>query len=199
MAITVKGVEVRTKEVRTNVRVEFDDLTEEGQKRIFLENKEEFIVEALKSRYGSVVELVWEVKDECSSVALNAAIAECIKKGASEERILDLLNVPGFELDKKLRKILAISVRSLPIQIWVAKDEKTSFKLLRKMFYNATVKLVRDNDPQLFDAIVTNPNFKSDEEVMAQIIHSSAKIKERIENVISISCAEEIKSKELPN
>lgn len=56
--ITVKGVEVRADEV--NVETEYQFLTEEGQKRVFLENKEEFLLDALNSDYPAVRRLLWE-------------------------------------------------------------------------------------------------------------------------------------------
>ena len=74
MAVKVKGVEVRSEEL--SLEVNFQDLTQEGQERIFLENKEKFVKDALQSKYSYIQRLLWEVdvKETCSSDTLNVAI-----------------------------------------------------------------------------------------------------------------------------
>ena len=164
--LKVNGVEVRIQEVKVDFEVKFSELTEDGQKRVFLENKEDFIVEALKSNYPAVQELVWQVKNGCSSVALNKAIEECIRRGASVNRILDLLEVPGLELEEELREILSCFVDD-SIKLWVAKDPRTPFELLKsdQMFSLAVSEMVHDRGTELFDRIVANPNFKENEDI----------------------------------
>lgn len=184
--ITVKGVEVRPEEVAKEIKVSFKDLTEEGQKRIFRENKDEFIIDALKSKYSSVQNLIFEVKNECSSIALNKAIEEAIKRGASAKRIIDLLNVPTLELDEELRKLLSISIWT-SLKKWVIQDKNTSFELLKsdQLFMYAAIELIQSHDSTLFDAIVKNPKFKWDEELERNIMDISPEgrkiIKARIE------------------
>lgn len=165
MAITVKGVEVRPEEV--NLELDFRDLTAEGQKRFFLERKEMFILEALKSRYSSVVEAVGEARNECSSYALNIAIEYVLRRGlyGGVDLVLQFLSVPGFELNEANRKKLACS-EYWKLRLWVAKDEKTPLKILKKkkMLFNA-IRDFEAGSSLLFDAIVENSNFEVDEQV----------------------------------
>lgn len=60
MAIKVKDVEVRPEEVDEDFIINFEELTEEGQKRLFRENNEKFIVDAIQSKYFSILQLVEE-------------------------------------------------------------------------------------------------------------------------------------------
>lgn len=171
MAITVKGVEVRADEI--NLEVKFQDLTEEGQKRIFLENKEDFLSDALISGYPAVRRLLWEpeIRETCSSALLNQAVIQCLENGASVEDIITLLNVPGFELDDNIRKnLIHQGERFLPIKMWIAKDKKTPLKILQddSMFWYAAKNLrlgIDDDDSKLFETIVLHPHFVWDKEM----------------------------------
>lgn len=188
MAVKVKGVEVRSEEL--SLEVNFQDLTQEGQERIFLENKEKFVKDALQSKYSYIQRLLWEVdvKETCSSDTLNVAIEECIYQKASSGYILALLNVPGLQVNDKVRELLAVSTE-LQLKLWVAEDKNTSLELLKtdKLFMCATLDLVQSRKPVLFDAIFKNPNFKWDEEIEQKMEMFSAEgrkiIKERIESL----------------
>lgn len=183
MPITVKGVEVRSKEVNTTVKVNFEDLTEEGQKRLFLEHSEEFVEVALGSKYPSVRKMLWNekgFKEECSSITLNKAINECLKtrevvlsrrKGEPipTKDIIALLDVPGFELDGIVREKLAKS-GLLAIKMWIAKDKKTTTELLQSesMFWITARNLLLGHEAEyseLFEKVVLHPNFEWDEEM----------------------------------
>lgn len=174
--ITVKGVEVRSKEI--DLEVSFQDLTPEGQKRIFLENKEKFLIAALNSRYSSLTDLVKEVKNECSSFALNKAIEHLLdtRRFGFDDLILEFLSVPSLELSEKNRKKLAYS-EYWRLKLWVAKDEKTPLTVLktREMFFRAAQNIVYEYSSEMFDAIVTNPNFDVDEEIEQTIQGFSSK------------------------
>lgn len=115
------GVEVRSTEVELTVK--FEDLTQEGQQRVFLENMEKFIKEALNSKYPYIRRLLWEVdvKERCSSEVLNAAIQECIYQNISEKKIFALLNVSGFQVNEKVRELLATSTNP-QYRLWLAKN-----------------------------------------------------------------------------
>ncbi len=155
--ITVKGVEVRSQEV--DLKVDFQDLTAEGQKRVFLENKENFVQDALNSEYPAVQEVIWEVRNQCSAKVLNAAVVGYNEKRKSENYILDLLNVPDFQPDEETRELLGTRGAFHSVKVWVARDEKTSLNVLEKMFRGAANRYFRYNEAELLDAILTNPNF----------------------------------------
>ena len=185
--VTVDGVEVRSEEVK-DLAVKFEDLTEKGQQRVFLQCKEGFVEEAINSNFSSVRELVWQNKQELSSEALNKAIIRTIIKGLSASRVLELLAVPGFELDEGIRAFLSCS-KVLTIKKWVAENARTSLELLKtnQLFMTAARDLIQSNACILFDAIVKNPNFKWDEEMEQKIENFSPKgrkiIRERIEKL----------------
>lgn len=189
--ITVKGVEVRPEE--TDVETEFEFLTEEGQKRVFLENKELFLLDALSSNYPAVSRLLWEPKvlKSCSSDLLNQAIIPCCLDASKEvDDVKMLINTLGSKLDKGCIEFIVYAPFALvevELKVLVAQNEKTSLKLLKEMFCLAALKFVDDNEPILFDAIVTNPNFELDEEIeqMTKVFTSkkAEKIKTRIERL----------------
>lgn len=189
--ITVKGVEVRAEEV--NIETEFRYLTEEGQKRLFLENKEAFLLDALHSDYSAVCRLLWEpeVLKSCSPALLNEAIIPCLSDASKElEDVKILINTLGSELDEGCIEFIVyapFALAELEIKVLVAQNEKTSLKLLKEMFFLAALKFVSDNEPILFDAIVTNPNFEVDEEIEQTIrtfvSKRAEKIKKRIEQL----------------
>lgn len=125
------------------------------------------IFDALNSQYSTVRRLLWEpeVLKDCSSKLLNQAVIQCLK-GAPVGNIMDILNVPGFELEESIREILSC-YGNLHLKIWVAEDAKTALHILKsdRMFMTAGKELVQSGNCLLFDAIVQNPNFKWDEEV----------------------------------
>ncbi len=187
--ITVKGVEVRAEEV--SIETEFRFLTEEGQKRLFLENKEAFLLDALHSGYSAVCRLLWEpeVLKSCSPALLNEAIILCLSDASKElEDVKVLINTLGSELDEGCITFIAYAFFvEVELKVLAAKNEKTSLELLKKMFILAVSKFVDDNEPILFDAIVTNPNFEVDEEIEQTIrafdSKRAEKIKKRIEQL----------------
>lgn len=189
--ITVKGVEVRPDEV--DLETEFQFLTAEGQKRLFLENKEAFLIEALTSNYSTVRRLLWEpeVLKSCSSVLLNDAIRICFLSKTLRTDIMVLMNAVGSELSDLNRELIACASWTcyenwMSLKVFIAQDEKTSLEILKidEMFKLASIELVQSRDARLFDAIVTNPNFRVDddiEEAISEISPEGRKIiRERI-------------------
>lgn len=70
---------------------------------------------------------------------------------------------------------------SLKRRLELAEDPKTSFEVLQRMFFDASVKLVQNNNSQLFDAIIKNPNFQSDDKKIHRIMEEfSSKGEEQI-------------------
>ena len=57
MSIFLRGKEVRKNELDRKIEVSFDDLNENGQKRMFEENKELFLTDAIISRYKNIREM----------------------------------------------------------------------------------------------------------------------------------------------
>ncbi len=174
MAIKVKGIAVRPEEVNKDFTINFEELTEEGQKRLFLENNEKFIVDAIESKYSSVFQLVKERMQQCSSETLNNAIQYYEKKSlrekVDEDMILEILMLPKLKLSEESRRSLASSVK-VKWKLWIAKSDETSFDILklRQMFYWSAICFEIDGDPRLFDAIVMNPNFRVDEYIEEEI------------------------------
>ena len=163
--ITVKGVHVRVEELSEEIHIDFEDLTEEGQKRVFLENQEDFILDALESKFPNVRRLLWEpeVLENCSPFLLNKAIAQCcFLKNREVEDIKILINTLGSKLDKGIIEFIAVSpFVEIELKVLVVQNEKISLKNLKEkaMFQLATLKVIEDNDFRLFDAIVKNPKF----------------------------------------
>lgn len=187
--ITVKGVEVRAEEV--SIETEFRFLTEEGQKRLFLENKEVFLLDALSSDYPAVCRLLWEpeVLKSCSADLLNQAIGFCCMATEVGD-VMTLINAVGSELSKNNMEFIACaSWTDVELKVLVAKNGETSLQILKNgaMFIAAASKFVDGNDTRLFDAIVTNPNFEVDEEIEETIqafaSKRAAKIRARIEQL----------------
>lgn len=186
--VTVDGVEVRADEV--NVQTEFQFLTEEGQKRLFLENKELFLSDALNSNYPAVRRLLWEpeVLESCSSDILNTAIAVWCMMGSEEGDLMTLINAVDSKLSKKNIELIAcVPWMDIKLRVRMLQNEKISSKLLKVMFVDVAEDFVQSGRCILFDAIVKNPNFKWDEEMEQKIENFSPKgrkiIKERIEKL----------------
>lgn len=161
--ITVKGIPVRSEEI--NLEVDFQDLTEEGQRRIFLENQEEFILEALASQYVSVVEAVREATKN-SSFEQNRAIEKLLMMPGNHEReILEILKIPEMELEPEIR-VRLVETREPLILLKIARDVKTSMAILKmpQMFAKA-IRLAEGYEDQLLEAILANPNFVVDKEI----------------------------------
>lgn len=182
--VTVKGVEVRAEEV--NVETEFRFLTEEGQKRVFLENKELFLLDALNSNYPAVRRLLWkpEVLKSCSSDILNRAITACCM-GTEVGDLMTLINAVGSKLSKEnIELIAAASWMDMKLRVQMLQNEKISSEFLKKMFVNEAMDFIQYGRCMLFDAIVQNPNFKCYEEQIEMFAPSSRElIKERIKRV----------------
>lgn len=165
MSIFIKGVKVRAEEVEKNQEVTFSELTKLGQERLFLEHKELFLLDALKSQYEDVINLAKKFKNEYSSDHINKAIRMFIKSGAYEpEFILEFLEVPNFEIEESLLKMLAKS-EYWKLRVWVAQYPKTSFEILKNMFLGEARHMVKSDVSIVFDEIIKNQNFEIDEEI----------------------------------
>lgn len=156
--ILVKGVEVQ-----------FNDLTEEMQEKLYLERKAEFEKEAAKSQYAEIRRLIIN-EDEIDLVVLDEAFnVETKIYGNEENQNLNLIwKHPKFEKNDDKRKILAESdnwsFRMLP-----AEDEGSSSEFLNQMLRD---EIQNDCDRVVVDAIINNPNFKMEEETRKMLAKS---------------------------
>jgi len=170
MSILVNGLKVRSYELNSDLEVSFKDLNEKGQHRLFKENKNVFLYDALTSKYKSIQKLPLQFKREYSSETLNSTIMKLLPnvRGKDTDLVLELLNIPGFEVDEELRKKLAHSVY-YPFNYWVAESEKTSSEILKDMFLCDVGLFVRNDWANLLDSIISNPNFKFDSDLSTYI------------------------------
>ena len=171
MGITVKGVNVRTEELKTKFKVSFADLTAEGQRRVFLEQKDEFLYEALTSRYGSVKKVAKKNKGKCSSKTINKVLKHLLSESDRRlklDLILDILSTPNFEIEQEVVKKLSNSNYS-KLRLGVAKDSNTPLQILKDMFSDEAFAIVGYGYSEVFDAIITNPRFELDEEINQKI------------------------------
>lgn len=162
MSVTVNGLEVRSNEIKPNISLEFSDLTQQGQIRLFAENKDVFLYDALISEYPDVHMLAINSKKEYSAVAVNNMISNIFKSGMTTVEanwILELINVPDFKLEEPLRKKFSKS-RYWPLRVWVAKDKYTSTQLLERMFLIEARHFVREGSTIVLNAIIQSNNFK---------------------------------------
>lgn len=160
--VTVNGIEVRNNEIEADICVSFSDLTQEAQLRLFCENKDTFLYEALTSEHADVHIMAINSVKECSAQAVNDTIAHILENPITiweTEWILKLINVPNFQLEESLRKKL-IKLNYWPLKIWVAKDKFTSEQLLSRMFLIECVNFIKDNSSLVLHAVIQNKKFK---------------------------------------
>ena len=162
MSFKVNGKEVHISELKQDVSLKFDDLTQQGQTRLLLENKDTFLYDALISEYEEVHLLAMSLKEEYSQDAVNKMIRDILKIGLTTIEaswILELIDVPDFKLDDDNRNKFSTS-EYLPLKNWVASDKYTPSNILEGMFYIECVELIESKFFIVFDTIVKNPNFK---------------------------------------
>lgn len=167
MSITVKGIKVRSNDLKKEITANFNDLKEFAQKRMLRENVDLFFTDALLSEYPSVKELAMELMEECSSKTLNNVIRRELKdscNGCGFERynddlVLKILNCEKLQLDEVLRKQLS-KTEIWRIRNWVVQDKGTSNAILNDMFLSEARFFARYNSAVVFDSIVLNPNFE---------------------------------------
>ena len=161
MSITVNGLEVRSDEIKPDISLKFSNLTQQGQIRLFSENKDTFLYEALISEYPEVHMLAINSKKEYSATSVNNLISNILKSGMTTIEagcILELINVPNFKLEEALRKKLSNS-EYWPVKAWVAKDKYTSMQLLERMFLIEATNFIKNGSTIVLNAVIQNKNF----------------------------------------
>ena len=167
MSIFLNGLEVRVDELKHDLKVEFRDLNEKGQRRFFMENKKTFLYDAFTSQYPEIRQLPLNFKGEYSLDTLNEIINKLYSKIVSNncyqyvDLVLELLNIPEFEPDEELQKKLSHS-GYYPILFFIAESPCTSFEILKDMFFSECSQFLCYNYSDLLDSIIKNPNFNLD-------------------------------------
>lgn len=123
MKILMNGLEVRKEELAETVEIQFAQLNEVGQKRLFKENKDLLFSEALLSKYENVRKLAIILRNDCSSDTINKAIRKLLGfkslyTSPDYNLIFTLLNTESLLLTKGNRILLAISSTE-EIQEWL--------------------------------------------------------------------------------
>jgi len=195
MSITVKGIKVRSNDLKKEITANFNSLKEFAQKKILKENVDLFLEDALLSENPSVKELAMELMEECSSETLNRVIRRELKGsriGCGFERynydlVLKILNCKKLQLDEHLRKKLS-KTEIWRVRNWIAQDKDTSNEILNDMILAESRDFILYNSVVVFDSIVLNPNFKMKEKTKNNFFYYYTKesytaIMERIETV----------------
>lgn len=167
MCITVNGIEVRSSEIKPDISVKFSDLTKEAQIRLFSENKDTFLYEALTSDYSEVHNMAINSKIEYSAEAVNDTISSILKTDMTEEKaewIRELIDAQDFKLNEEIRKKFS-NCPYWQLRVWVAKDKYTSEQLLNRMFLIECVNFIKKDCCLVLHAVIQNKNFKMTEQL----------------------------------
>lgn len=167
MSITVKGQKVRTNELGYDNEISFSRLNIKGQKRLFLENKNLFLYEALSSSHEAIVNLAKEHMAECSSETLNDVLRELTTNSTGwydSKLVLEILNIPHLQLDLNIRKNFS-RTEYWAIRYWTADDKSTPKEILSDLFITEAWEFIVDNITNGIEKILQNPNFVMDEEL----------------------------------
>lgn len=151
------------KNILEGVKLEFKDLSEETQKRLYLENKEKFKKEAAKSQYNYVREFL--IRDEGTD---SETLDELFKVETNTQNILKLLKHPNFQMNDETKKKLSKS-DNWKLRELAAKDETNTSEFLNQMLRNE-IEGVQDED--VINAILNNLNFKMEEETRKKLSES---------------------------
>lgn len=157
---------VRTKEIEKEIVIEFNDLNETGQQRIFLENKDSFLAQAITSKYKVIREKAEEyINNNCTCEVLNELIIELLEAqgytDAYTDQIEKVLNSPKLELaDYVCMKIADSS--SYILKAWLANEyNKTSNDVLNRILHYELEDFRNNGESsRLFDDVIMHPNFK---------------------------------------
>lgn len=162
MSIKVKGIIARSDELSYDMEIPFSNLTVKGQERLFLENKDLFICEALKSKYDYIRDLVRTNFKSCSSEALNEAIKFLLSGYTNCDLIMEILATSNLVLEDDVRISLSES-DYWQLRQWVAYDTNTSLDLLYKMLIPAVQSVFWHHNFTILDALISNTNFEISE------------------------------------
>lgn len=165
MSIFLKGKEVRENELNKEIEVSFHDLNEKGQQRMFEENKDLFVVDAIISEYKSIREKAenYAYEEGCNDI-LNLIIWKLFDaQGRYTNRyistILKILNVPRLKLLNTIQLKFANSDNYILKEWLITKYNGTSNDILNIILKNELDKFM-NNESNLVDKIIMNPKFE---------------------------------------
>lgn len=162
MKIKINGVEVRNELLGEEVEMKFENLTPEVQEKVFLDNKEAYLVDALISKHQTVNSLAIQNMKELSNPVLNQAVKVLIEGPFDYKKVdilLAILSIENLKLSYDLREKLAFCPY-WSIKKWVAQNKETPGYILRQMF------IKEKNDMELLNLIIKNTRFKLDKELI---------------------------------
>lgn len=156
--LQVKGVEVT-----------FDDLTEEGQRSLYLKDKERFQMDAAKSRYSEIRKLV------VSETTRLEVLDEVFKAEMDIWRVVDNIklvwNHENFKrTDDKIQE-LAKSTKPW-ILLLVAECEDASSEILNEVLRNEVQKAENMRHIIVEEVIFDNPKFQMEQETLKVLAQS---------------------------
>lgn len=165
MSIVLKGKEVREDELNKEIEVSFHDLNEKGQQRMFEEDKDLFVVDAIISNYKNIREKAENYAyEECSNEILNLIIWKLFDaQGEYTNRyisiILKLLNIPRLRLLNTIQIKFATSHNDILKEWLVTKYPEVSNYTLNRIL-SKELKKFYNNEENLVDKIIMNPKFE---------------------------------------
>lgn len=155
------------------VEVEFNDLLESTQKKLYLQDKEKFEGYAAKSQFAKVRKLVIE-DSQASSTNLDEIFAV---ETANYENITNLIllwNHPNFKKNDEKRRILVKG--SFDARRMLAEDKDSSSKFLNEMLQE---ELQGNEMFSIIEEIMNNKKFKMEDktrEMLAKAGHYPSKV-----------------------
>lgn len=173
MKVKINGVEVRIENLGEEVEMKFENLSEEAQKKVFLDNKDAFFINAIKSSYKSVGDLAIRNIKECSKNTVDETVKE-LDEGEDlnlkhMDRILEILNSSDEQISVSTLERLAFS-KYWSIRNWIAWRGKVSLPTLIKMFIEALNQPLNSEDKiKYLNHIIKNPNFKITESLAKKL------------------------------
>lgn len=166
MSIFLKGKEVRENELNKQIEVSFHDLNENGQKRMFEENKDLFVEDAIISEYKNIREKAENYAyEESSNEILNLIIWKLFdEQGRYTNRyistILKILNVPRLKLLNTIQLKFARSDNYILKEWLITKYAGVSNDILNIILQGELDKFCDSNEENLVDKIIMNPKFE---------------------------------------
>ena len=161
--------------VVAGVEIQFNDLSEQSQEKLYFQEKEKFEMEVVKSQYANIRRLL--IKDEkTSSNTLDEIFKVETEIYGNAQNIVALWNHPNFEKNDEKRKTLATS-DSWEIRKIATEDEESSSKLLNEMYRN---EIQGEYNEEIIEAILYNPNFQMEKETL-KVLAKSEEWDDRLE------------------
>lgn len=165
MSIFLNGKEVRENELNRDIEVSFHDLNENGQQRMFEEDKDLFVADAIISKYKNIREKAENYAyQECPNEILNLIIWKLFDaQGEYTNRyisiILKLLNIPRLKLLNTIQLKFARSDNYILKEWLITKYSETTNYILNIILKDELDKFIK-NESNLVDKIIMHPNFE---------------------------------------